>query len=196
MPVLPWHVALVEDGGRAGRRCPHLLIHGRDGIGMLELGARWRNRLLCESGARRCCPLRRMSGMRLVLRGNHPDFREVRPEVLDEAERACGRGRETARRTTKESFIKIDQIHCAHRRFDPHHPPRWHARTGLASGRNVENQKPPTRYVKTLENRRPQDAHHPRHRTDGAAPKPPSRTVATSRARSIAQAIAPNGSRI
>lgn len=110
MPVLPWHVALVEDLVARRATLPHaLLIHGRDGIGMLELARALAQSLLCESGrggvACGVCP-----ACGWFREGNHPDFREVRPEVLDEAEERADEAGDGEKDDKRSLFIKIDQI--------------------------------------------------------------------------------------
>ncbi len=109
-PVLPWHRTLIEDLVARRATLPHaLLIHGREGTGMAELARGLAQSLLCESGrggvACGECP-----ACNWFRDGNHPDFREVRPEVLDDADEPAEDGAESAKEEKKSLFIKIDQI--------------------------------------------------------------------------------------
>jgi DNA polymerase-3 subunit delta' len=110
LAVLPWHTALIEDLVARRATLPHaILIHGREGIGMVELARALAQSLLCESGrggvACGECP-----ACGWFRDGNHPDFREVRPEALDETEERAEESAEGEKEDKKSLFIKIDQI--------------------------------------------------------------------------------------
>ncbi len=108
--VLPWHRALIEDLVARRASLPHaLLIHGRDGIGMVELARGLAQSLLCESGKGGvACGV--CAACNWFRDGNHPDFREVRPEALDELDEALEEANEADKDDKKSLFIKIDQI--------------------------------------------------------------------------------------
>jgi DNA polymerase-3 subunit delta' len=58
-----------------------LLIHGPRGVGKLDLARRFAQLILCETpGAK--VPCNKCDGCRWFLAGQHPDFRQVQPEVL------------------------------------------------------------------------------------------------------------------
>jgi DNA polymerase-3 subunit delta' len=87
---------------------PHaLLIQGRPGLGKTHLARTFAQSLLCEhpqdgeSGCGLCVACRWFE------QGNHPDYRQVQPEALDEATRedaASGEGAAASRQ------IRIDQV--------------------------------------------------------------------------------------
>ncbi|MBL8519644.1 MAG: DNA polymerase III subunit delta' [Betaproteobacteria bacterium] len=109
--VLPWHRPVVEDLVARRATLPHaLLIHGREGTGLVELARGIAQSLLCESGqggtACGACP-----ACGWFRDGNHPDFREVRPESLDEEDASPADSDAPEGKEEKKSlFIKIDQI--------------------------------------------------------------------------------------
>ena len=86
-----------------------LLIHGPRGIGKLDLARRFAQLILCETpGANEPCG--RCDGCRWFLAGQHPDFRQIEPEILsgpqDPAEDAPAPSK-----TAKPSHeIKVDQV--------------------------------------------------------------------------------------
>ncbi len=86
-----------------------LLIHGPRGTGKLDLARRFANLVLCETpGADQPCG--HCEGCRWYAGGQHPDFRQVEPEILaglpDPSEDAPAPSK-----TTKPSHeIKVDQV--------------------------------------------------------------------------------------
>lgn len=94
-------------------RLPHaLLFAGQRGLGKSELARAFAAALLCETpieGGRACgaCP-----ACNWFAQGNHPDFRLVQPEILDEeADDDGGEGEAGGRKKGKPSQqIKIEQI--------------------------------------------------------------------------------------
>lgn len=88
-------------------RLPHaLLVHGRDGVGQLDLALAFAQFLLCEKpapGGRACG---RCSACIWFGQGNHPDFRLLQPESMAADEEA-----ETAADSRKRSDqIRIEQV--------------------------------------------------------------------------------------
>lgn len=91
---------------------PHaLLFHGRPGIGKLHLAqvlAQW---LLCEKRTRDGLACSGCPACVWFAAGNHPDFRQIQPEVLVSAEDDADTGEVTAEDKKKPSKqIKIEQV--------------------------------------------------------------------------------------
>ena len=64
-------------------RLPHaLLLHGVRGVGKLDLARRFTQLLLCERRGEGRAACGACEGCRWFLAGNHPDFRQVEPEVI------------------------------------------------------------------------------------------------------------------
>jgi DNA polymerase-3 subunit delta' len=59
-----------------------LLVHGARGVGKLELATRFAQLLLCERKGKGKDPCGACEGCRWFLGRNHPDFRQVEPEVI------------------------------------------------------------------------------------------------------------------
>jgi DNA polymerase-3 subunit delta' len=107
--LLPWHVEAIAQWMSERDKLPHaLLIHGREGIGMVEFARFLAKSLLCESARRGpACGVCGACGW--FEQGNHPDFREVRPEALDESlSETEADGEEEDNK--KSQFIKIAQV--------------------------------------------------------------------------------------
>ena len=108
MTPFPWHQAHLERLLADRTRMPHaLLVQGRRGIGKVEFARALANALLCESprGSLSCgaCP-----GCRWFEQGNHPDFREVIPEIAEEDDE--GEADVPKADAKKSLVIKVDQI--------------------------------------------------------------------------------------
>jgi DNA polymerase-3 subunit delta' len=108
MTPFPWHRAQLERLLADRTRMPHaLLVQGRRGIGKVEFARALANALLCESpqGAFACGAC---AACRWFEQGNHPDFREVIPEIAEEGDEAEA---EDAKAEKKKSLvIKVAQI--------------------------------------------------------------------------------------
>ena len=108
MRPFPWHEAELSRLLADRARLPHaLLVHGRKGIGKAEFARALANSLLCESsqGAFACGAC---DSCRWFSQGNHPDYREVIPEIAEENEEEDA---EDAKADAKKSLvIKVDQI--------------------------------------------------------------------------------------
>jgi DNA polymerase-3 subunit delta' len=111
--ILRWHIApLHEILKRRGKLSHAYLIHGREGIGKVEFARVLAQSLLCEDadqGGIACgtCP-----ACHWFTQGNHPDFREIIPAVL-QADAAGDEGEtvaENARPEKKSTQITIDQV--------------------------------------------------------------------------------------
>lgn len=97
-------------------RLPHaILFHGREGTGKLDFVETFARSLLCQSPAASGVACDTCASCNWFLQGNHPDYRRVRPEVLEtevmdseEGEGEEKKSSKTAKTPSKE--IKIDQI--------------------------------------------------------------------------------------
>lgn len=107
--ILPWHRATLAELLTRGDKLPHaLLVHGKSGIGKVEFARTLAQSLLCEApedgmACGKC------SACGWFSEGNHPDYRELKPEALtddDEAEET----EPDAKEKKKSKEIKIDQI--------------------------------------------------------------------------------------
>ena len=87
--ILDWQSAQLIELAKSRSRLPHaLLVHGREGMGQLELASAFAQALLCErplpdGGSCGACPACVWFGQ-----GNHPDFRLIQPESMAEDEEA------------------------------------------------------------------------------------------------------------
>ena len=85
--LYPWQEKTWNQVWADGARLPHaMLFHGAAGIGKTNFARHVAQSLLCEKPAtdRRACGV--CPSCLWFNEGNHPDFRTVRPEILDAAE--------------------------------------------------------------------------------------------------------------
>jgi DNA polymerase III subunit delta' len=110
LDILPWQrEALAELIGR-GTKIPHaLLIYGRSGIGKLEFARTLAQSLLCEApedgfacGKCNACGWFRD--------GNHPDFRELMPDALNESSDDDAPVDADDKDKKKSREIRVDQV--------------------------------------------------------------------------------------
>lgn len=99
------------------QRLPHaILFHGPQGIGKTLFAERFAQSVLCQAPAAEGHPCGQCEACGWFAQYNHPDYRRVRPEVLDddagEAEDAeAGEGKKSGKAAkTPSKEIKIDQI--------------------------------------------------------------------------------------
>lgn len=86
-----------------------LLIHGPRGVGKLDLARRFAQLVLCETPDT-VVPCGTCDGCRWFLAGQHPDFRQVEPEILALPQEA-DEGAPVALKGAKPSHeIKVDQV--------------------------------------------------------------------------------------
>ncbi|GAB3551283.1 DNA polymerase III subunit delta' [Noviherbaspirillum agri] len=100
-------------------RLPHaILFHGPQGIGKTAFAERFAQALLCESPGADGHPCGQCASCGWFAQYNHPDYRRVRPEALEEGDVAEGEeagdtadGKKSAKAAkTPSKEIKIDQI--------------------------------------------------------------------------------------
>jgi DNA polymerase III subunit delta' len=108
--LLPWHRTPLSALIARREKLPHaMLIHGRQGIGKVEFAKALAQSLLCESpqGGVACGVCGACGWFR---ERNHPDYRELLPEILldDEASEAIEDSATADKKKSKE--IKIDQV--------------------------------------------------------------------------------------
>jgi DNA polymerase III subunit delta' len=112
--ILPWHRAtlaeLISRGRAVPNTLPHaLLVHGRSGIGKVEFARTLAQSLLCEApedgmACGKCAACGWFS------EGNHPDYRELKPEALSDDDESEEVADIDAKEKKKSKEIKIDQI--------------------------------------------------------------------------------------
>ena len=109
--ILPWHQAALTELLSRRDKLPHaLLVYGKQGIGKVEFARAMAQSLLCEAPdhgiACGKCP-----ACGWFREGNHPDFRELLPESMNEDEVDADAPLDPeAREKKKSKEIKIEQI--------------------------------------------------------------------------------------
>ncbi len=109
--ILPWHKpALVALLSRR-ETMPHaVLVHGKEGIGKVEFARAIAQSLLCESPEQGIA-CGKCSACNWFRDGNHPDFRELLPEAMNEVETDSDVLLDAdAKEKKKSKEIKIEQI--------------------------------------------------------------------------------------
>jgi DNA polymerase-3 subunit delta' len=108
--ALPWHRPDLERLLARRGRLPHaLLVSGRQGIGKVAFAREFARGLLCESPIDRlacgACP-----SCHWFAQSNHPDYREIVPEALEEGDDAAAESEAPKEAGRKSLAIKIDQV--------------------------------------------------------------------------------------
>ena len=109
--ILPWHQAALTDLLSRRETLPHaLLVYGKPGIGKVQFARDMAQSLLCESPENTVacgkCP-----ACGWFREGNHPDFRELLPESMNEDEVDADAPVDLdAKEKKKSKEIKIEQI--------------------------------------------------------------------------------------
>ncbi len=116
--LYPWQNAAWEQLQQLRQRLPHaILFHGSEGIGKTDFAERFAQSLLCQTPSTDGHPCEKCDPCGWFAQYSHPDYRRVRPELLDEdaagdtEEVEAGESKKTgkaAKAPSKE--IKIDQI--------------------------------------------------------------------------------------
>jgi DNA polymerase-3 subunit delta' len=115
--IYPWQEASWQQLQLLRQRMPHaILFHGAAGIGKSDFIERFAQGLLCEAVLPDGHACGQCSSCGWFSQQNHPDYRRVRPEALEdepaaEGEEGEGEGKKTAKSTKAPSKeIKIEQI--------------------------------------------------------------------------------------
>jgi DNA polymerase-3 subunit delta' len=116
--IYPWQENAWLQLQQLRTRLPHaILFHGPEGIGKTDFVERFAQSLLCETLAADGHACGGCASCGWFLQYSHPDYRRVRPEVLDEGDSGDAEEVETgdAKKTAKAAKtpskdIKIDQI--------------------------------------------------------------------------------------
>ncbi|RJF95831.1 DNA polymerase III subunit delta' [Noviherbaspirillum saxi] len=116
-PLFPWQEAAWQQLQQLRERLPHaILFHGAQGIGKTVFAEHFAQSLLCQMPQAHGHPCGQCDSCGWFSQYNHPDYRRVRPEVLeedgtaegDESEASEGKKSKSTKAPSKE--IKIDQI--------------------------------------------------------------------------------------
>ncbi|TFW28966.1 DNA polymerase III subunit delta' [Massilia horti] len=112
--IYPWQQAAWSQLRQLRERLPHaILFHGAAGIGKADFMEAFAQALLCENvgpGGQACG---QCASCGWFVQGNHPDYRRVRPEALEDeppAEGEEGGEEKKAKSKTPSKEIKIEQI--------------------------------------------------------------------------------------
>ncbi|HZW14390.1 MAG TPA: DNA polymerase III subunit delta' [Noviherbaspirillum sp.] len=117
--LYPWQTHAWQQLQQLRERLPHaILFHGPQGIGKTEFAERFAQGLLCESPGADGHSCGQCASCGWFAQYNHPDYRRVRPEALEDGDVAEGEeageaadGKKSAKATkTPSKEIKIDQI--------------------------------------------------------------------------------------
>lgn len=109
MKPFPWHREELERLLAERARMPHaLLVHGAAGIGKTEFAQALAAGLLCEAprGGLAC---EECASCHWFSQGNHPDYREIVPEIASEDEEPA-EGEPAKADKAKSLVIKIEQV--------------------------------------------------------------------------------------
>ena len=115
--IYPWQ---QEDWRRLQRlrdRLPHaMLLHGAQGIGKVGFAEQFAQSVLCESPASHGFACGSCASCGWFLQYGHPDYRRVRPEILDidniddDSESEEGTSKKSAATKTPSKEIRIEQV--------------------------------------------------------------------------------------
>ncbi|WP_394778270.1 DNA polymerase III subunit delta' [Undibacterium sp.] len=112
-PLYNWQESAWQQLQQFGERLPHaILLHGPEGIGKTLFAEHFAQSLLCETpeaGGHACG---RCLSCGWFSQYSHPDYRRVRPELLDEEESAGAEGEtaESEKKTAKASKAPSKEI--------------------------------------------------------------------------------------
>ncbi len=116
-PIFPWQESAWQQLQQMRGRLPHaILFHGTEGIGKAQFAERFAQSLLCETPGTIGHACGQCGSCGWFLQYSHPDYRRVRPEVLEEDEAGEsveeGDGGKKSAKAAKapSKDIRIDQI--------------------------------------------------------------------------------------
>jgi len=117
--LYPWQTSAWQQLQPWRQRLPHaILFHGPEGTGKAAFAERFAQALLCEAPAQDGQPCDQCASCNWFAQYNHPDYRRLRPEALDEDGAADGEpvddaadGKKSGKAAkTPSKEIKIDQV--------------------------------------------------------------------------------------
>jgi DNA polymerase-3 subunit delta' len=112
--ILPWQHASWTQLQAMGQKMPHaILFHGAKGVGKVAFVHAFAQSLLCEARTEDGHACGACISCGWFVQYNHPDYRRVRPEILEDGDVGDEGGDEEAKSTTKKApskDIKIEQI--------------------------------------------------------------------------------------
>src|SRR4051812_11756072 len=113
--IYPWQDEAWRQLQQLRDRLPHaILFHGAEGTGKAAFAEHFAQSLLCETPAAEGHPCGKCDPCGWFAQYSHPDYRRVRPEVLEEDGEAEGEeaegGKKGAKSKAPSKEIKIDQV--------------------------------------------------------------------------------------
>ncbi|WP_076591124.1 DNA polymerase III subunit delta' [Herminiimonas arsenitoxidans] len=114
--LYPWQESSWQQLQQLRERLPHaILFHGAEGIGKTAFADAFAQSLLCETPAADGHACGTCDACGWFTQYSHPDYRRVRPEILDdgegaESEEAEGESKKAKATKAPSKEIKIDQI--------------------------------------------------------------------------------------
>lgn len=114
--IYPWHGAAWQQLQVVRERLPHaILFHGEEGTGKADFIEAFAQSLLCENVQPDGFACGACASCGWFLQHNHPDYRRVRPEALEdepaaEGEEGAGEDKKAKAGKTPSKDIKIEQI--------------------------------------------------------------------------------------
>ncbi len=112
-PLFPWQTTAWAQLQSMRQRMPHaILLHGSEGIGKTIFAEHMAKSLLCETPGEGGHACGRCSSCGWFGQYSHPDYRRVRPELLDEEDAANSEGEagESEKKTGKASKAPSKEI--------------------------------------------------------------------------------------
>ncbi|MDO8767118.1 MAG: DNA polymerase III subunit delta' [Burkholderiaceae bacterium] len=112
-PLFPWQLNAWQQLQALRQRMPHaILLHGAEGTGKTLFAEHFAQSLLCETPLQEGHACGACASCGWFVRYSHPDYRRVRPELLDEDEAPTGEGEsaESDKKTAKASKAPSKEI--------------------------------------------------------------------------------------
>ncbi|MFZ6742508.1 DNA polymerase III subunit delta' [Undibacterium sp. JH2W] len=110
-PLYTWQEEAWQQIQALGQRLPHaFLLHGPQGIGKTVFAEHLAQSLLCESPGQGGHACQQCGSCGWFAQYSHPDYRRVRPELLDEEDAPAGEEAEPAAKTSKASKAPSKEI--------------------------------------------------------------------------------------
>jgi len=92
-PLLSWQLDAWQQLNALRQRLPHaILLHGPEGVGKVQFAEHFAKSLLCEANDENGHACGSCASCNWFEQYSHPDYRRVRPELLDEEEGAGAEG--------------------------------------------------------------------------------------------------------